>query len=160
MARRHAEYYLTCRNRAEAEVSARPTAECLADYAGEIDNLRGALAWAFSRAGDGSLGVALTTAAVPLWLRLSLLEECGSRAKQALSALEAIGTSDLREEMRLHTAVGASLPGAPEMEAAFTKALDIAKTLDHSEDHLRALHVLYFYTTMNTPYRPPLPFAS
>src|SRR5207253_58009 len=77
MARRHAEYYLTLLKRAEAEVPARPTAEWIADYAGEIGNLRAALDWAFSRAGDGSLGVALTTAAVPLWLQLSLLDECG-----------------------------------------------------------------------------------
>ena len=31
-----------------------------------------------------SIGVALTAAAVPLWMHLSLLEECRSRAKQAL----------------------------------------------------------------------------
>src|SRR5204862_5615556 len=77
MARRHAEYYLTLLKRGEAEASAWPVAQWLADYAGEIDNLRVALDWAFSRAGDGSVGVALTTAAVPLWLRMSLLEECG-----------------------------------------------------------------------------------
>src|ERR1700722_1057949 len=87
MARRHAEYYLALFKRAEAQVQVRPPAEWRADYTGEIDNLRAALDWAFSRAGDGSLGVALTTAAVPLWLCLSLLEECGSRAKQALGAL-------------------------------------------------------------------------
>ena len=115
MARRHAEYYLTLFKRAEAEVPARPAAEWLADYAREIDNLRAALDWAFSPAGDGSLGVALTTAAVPLWMRLSLLEECGSRAKQALGALGSAGTPDPREEMRLHAALGASIPDAPEM---------------------------------------------
>ena len=73
--------------------------------------------------------------------------------------MEAVATSDPREEMRLHTAVGASLPGAPEMEAAFTKALDIAKTLDDSEYQLRALRGLYFYNTRNTHYRAALPFA-
>ena len=88
IARRHAAYYRDLFERAEAEAPARPTAEWLADYAGEIDNLRAALDWAFSPGGDGSIGVALTTAAVPLWMRLSLLEECGSRAKQALGALE------------------------------------------------------------------------
>jgi hypothetical protein len=115
--------------------------------------LRAALDWAFSRAGDGSLGVALTTAAVPLWLCLSLLEECGSRAKQALGALETLGTSDPREEMRLQTALGASLPNAPEMGAAFTRVLDIAKTLDDSEYQLRALRGLYFHSVWTNQFR-------
>jgi len=159
MARRHAEYYLTLLKRAEAEAPARPPAEWLADYAREIDNLRAALDWAFSRTGDGSLGVMLTTAAVPLWLRLSLLEECGSHAKQALGALEGMGTSDPREEMRLHTAIGASLPGGPEMEVAFARTLDIAKTLDDSEYQLRALRGLYFYNTRNNRFRSALSFA-
>jgi predicted ATPase len=113
IARRHAEYYLILLQGAEAEAPARPPAEWLADYAGEIDNLRAALDWALSGAGDGSLGMALTTAAVPLWLRLSLFQECGSRTAQALGALEALGTTDPREVMRLHTALGASLPTPP-----------------------------------------------
>jgi tetratricopeptide (TPR) repeat protein len=153
MARRHAEYYLALFKRAEAQVQVRPPAEWRADYTGEIDNLRAALDWAFSRAGDGSLGVALTTAAVPLWLCLSLLEECGSRAKQALGALETLGTSDPREEMRLQTALGASLPNAPEMGAAFTRVLDIAKTLDDSEYQLRALRGLYFHSVWTNQFR-------
>jgi predicted ATPase len=159
MARRHAEYYLTLLNRAEAEAPARPAAEWLADYAREIGNLRAALDWAFSSAGDGSLGMALTTAAVPLWLRLSLLEECGSRARQALGALETLGTSDPREEMRLQTALGASLPDTPEMAAAFTKVLDIAETLGDSEYQLRALRGLYFHSVWTNQFRPALSFA-
>ena len=68
-------------------MATRPTNEWLADYGREIDNLRAALDWAFSPSGDGSIGVQLTAAAVPLWLRLSLLEEFRSRAKRALGAL-------------------------------------------------------------------------
>jgi predicted ATPase/DNA-binding winged helix-turn-helix (wHTH) protein len=159
MARRHAEYYLTLLKRAEAEAPARPPAEWLADYSREIDNLRAALDWAFSRAGDGSLGMALTTAAVPLWLRLSLFEECGSRVAQALGALEILGTTDPREVMRLHTALGASLPAPPEMAAAFTRVLDIAKTLDDSEYQLRALRGLYFHSVWTNRFRAALSFA-
>ena len=95
MARRHAEYYLVLIKRAEAEAPARPPAEWLADYAREIDNLRTALDWTFSPGGDESMGVALTAAAVPLWMCLSLLDECRSRVDQALGALgnaEAPGT--------------------------------------------------------------------
>jgi predicted ATPase/DNA-binding winged helix-turn-helix (wHTH) protein len=159
IARRHAEYCLTLRERAGAEAPARPAAEWFADYAGEIDNLRAALNWAFSRAGDGSLGMALTTAAVPLWLRLSLFEECGSRVAQALGALETLGTSDPREVMRLHTALGASLPDPPAMAAAFTRALDIAKTLDDTEYQLRALRGLYFHSVWINRFGAALSYA-
>ncbi len=158
-ARRHAEYYLTLLKRAEAEAPARPAAEWLADYAGEIGNLRAALDWAFSRAGDGSLGVALTTAAVPLWLRLSLLEECSSRVGQALGALATLSAPDPREEMRLHTALGASLPDAPQMAAAFARVLDIAEALDDWEYQLRALRGLYFHSVWTNQFRAALSYA-
>jgi predicted ATPase/DNA-binding winged helix-turn-helix (wHTH) protein len=159
MARRHAEYYLTLFKRAESEVPARPSAEWIADYAREIDNLRTALDWAFSPGGDKPMGVALTAAVVPLWMRLSLLEECRSRAKQALGALGSGGTPDPRVEMRLHAALGTSTSDGPEMGEAFTKALDIAESLGDSEYQLRALRGLCFYHTGRNRYRAALPFA-
>jgi predicted ATPase/DNA-binding winged helix-turn-helix (wHTH) protein len=159
VARHHAEHYLALFKRAEPEAQARPAAEWLADYAIEIDNLRAALDWAFSRTGDGSLGVALTIAAVPLWLRLSLLDECGSRARQALGVLETQGASDTREEMKLRAALGSSLPHAPEMVAIFTRVLDIAETLDDPEYQLRALRGLYYHSVLTIRYRAALSFA-
>jgi predicted ATPase/DNA-binding winged helix-turn-helix (wHTH) protein len=159
MADRHARYYRNLFERAEGEAAARPTREWLADYAGELDNLRAALDWAFSPHGDGTIGVALTAAAVPLWVRLSLLEECRNRAKQALAALAARGGNEPREEMKLHAAVGASIPEAPEMGAAFTKVLDIAQSIDDPDYQLRALRGLYFFHTGQGHYRSALPFA-
>jgi predicted ATPase/DNA-binding winged helix-turn-helix (wHTH) protein len=145
LARCHAEYYRSLFERSEGEAAERSTDEWLADYAPEIDNLRAALDWAFSRGADGSTGVALTTAAVPLWARLSLLEERRSRVKQALDALGTGRTRDSREGMRLHTALGQSTAEAPEMGEAFTKVLDIAESLGDTEYQLRALHGLNFY---------------
>jgi predicted ATPase/DNA-binding winged helix-turn-helix (wHTH) protein len=159
LARRHAEHYRSLFERAEGEALARPTGEWLADYAREIDNLRAALDWAFSPAGDVAIGVALTADAVPLWMRLSLLEECRSRAKQALGALGTKATRNPREEMRLHAALGASTSVASEMGAALTKALEIAESLGDTEYQLRALRGLYFYYAGSSPYRIALPFA-
>jgi predicted ATPase/DNA-binding winged helix-turn-helix (wHTH) protein len=159
MARRHAEYCLILLERAQAEAPARPTAEWLADYAREIDNLRAALDWAFARAGDVSIGVALTAAALPLWMRLSLLGECGGRAKQALNALGTAEAQDPREEMRLHAALGASIPEASEMGAEFTKTLDMAKRLGDVEYQLRALSGLSFYHNASGRFRMAQPFA-
>jgi hypothetical protein len=85
IAQRHGEYYRDLFRRAEGEATARPSGEWLTDYAEEIDNLRAALDWAFSPVGNRSIGVALTDAVFPIWMRLSLLEECSSRAKLSAS---------------------------------------------------------------------------
>jgi predicted ATPase/DNA-binding winged helix-turn-helix (wHTH) protein len=92
IAQRHAEYYRDLFRRAEGGATARPSGKWLTDYAEEIDNLRSALGWAFSPVGNRSIGAALTNATFPLWMRLSLLEECNGRAKQMLSASYSPGT--------------------------------------------------------------------
>ena len=164
VARRHAEYYRNLFERAEGEAAARPADEWLADYAREIDNLRAALDWAFSPGGDGSIGVALTTAAVALWIRLSLPEECRSRAERALAALGAGASRDARHEMKLHVAVGASLihirgAAGPETSMAYTRALEIAESLDDAEYRLRALWGLCTYHSANGRNRVALELA-
>jgi predicted ATPase/DNA-binding winged helix-turn-helix (wHTH) protein len=159
IARYHAEYYRHLFERAEEETPARPMSEWLADYAPEIDNLRAALDWALSPGGDVAIGVALTAAAVPLWVRLSLLGECSGRAKQALNAVRAAETRDLRKEMRLHAALGASTPEASEMGAAFTTTLDLARRLGDVEYQLRALSGLSFYHNASGRFRMAQTFA-
>ena len=110
VARRHARRYLDLFERAEAEAATRPTDEWLANYVPRIDNLRTALDWAFSPGGDASIGVALTAAAVPLWMHLSLIEECSGRAERALAAIGSGADRDARRELRLRAALTASLP--------------------------------------------------
>jgi predicted ATPase/DNA-binding winged helix-turn-helix (wHTH) protein len=158
IAARHAAYYRNLVERAEDEAATRPPGEWLADYARDIDNLRAALDWAFSRGGDGSIGVALTGATAPLWIRLSLLDECRSRARQAL-ALRTAGTHSPRQEMRLLAALGASTADASEMGAAFTRVLDIAESLGDAEYRLRGLRGLYQYHAGRGRFRAALPFA-
>jgi hypothetical protein len=94
--------------------------------------------------------VALTAAAVPLWMHLSLLEECRGRVEQALAALGRGASRDARREMKLHAALGASLAytrGAtvPEIGAAWIRALEIAESLDDAEYQSRALLGLWFF---------------
>jgi predicted ATPase len=138
-AHRHAEYYRDLFERAEREVPERPPGDWLADYTVEIDNLRSALNWAFSPGSDKLIGVVLTAAAVSLWRRLSLLEECSSRAKQALDALATAREQDPYAGMKLYAALGAFTTKATEMGAAFTNALAIAESLGDPECQLRAL---------------------
>src|SRR5947207_1329191 len=144
--------------------TARRTDEWLADYAREIDNLRAALDWAFSPGGDTSVGVALTAAAVPLWMRLSLPDECRGRAERALAALGAGASRDARHEMKLRGAVAASLlfsrgPARPETSVAYTKALEIAESLDDAEYRLRALWGLWAYHNAGVRHRVALELA-
>ena len=147
IARRHAERYRDLFAGAEAET--RPTDEWLADYGPRLDNVRAALDWAFSPAGDASIGVALTAAAVPLWMLLSLLEECGGRVERALAAIAAGSDRDARREMQLHAALATSLKysrgAVSEIEAIGTKALEIAESLDDIEYQLRSLWGLWSF---------------
>jgi predicted ATPase/DNA-binding winged helix-turn-helix (wHTH) protein len=164
LAHRHAEYYRNLFERVEGEAVARPADEWLADYGREIDNLRAALDWAFSPGGDGSIGVALTAAAVALWMRLSLLEECRGRVEQALAALGAGASGDARHEMKLRAAVPTSLmhsrgAASPETGIAYTRALEIAESLDDAEYRLRALWGLWAYHTASGRHRVALELA-
>ena len=53
----------------------------------EIDNVRAALDWCFSSAGDTETGVILTAAYVPAWLHAALPTECSERTERAMDNL-------------------------------------------------------------------------
>jgi predicted ATPase len=132
VARRHAEYYCELLEKAANEAETRPTGEWLAAHRPRIDNVRAALDWAFSPEGDAALGLALTIGAVPLWMHLSLLDECRRRVEQALSTLGLDSNRGTREEMQLYAALGATLiytqGPRPESGSAWTNALQLQKS--------------------------------
>lgn len=159
--RRHAEYHLRLFQRAEIDWETRPTAEWLAIYRGRLDDVRSALSWAFSPGGDPSIGVALTVAAVPLWMHLSLMNECCVSVERALTTeTMGPGRSD-RDEMKLYAAVATarphvrSSPGGllPETEDCWRKALEIAEGLGDGEYQLRAIWGLFVYRIYVGDYR-------
>jgi predicted ATPase len=147
LVRRHAEYHRDLFDRAAGEWKTRPIAEWLSAYGRQIDNVRGALEWAFSPPGDRAIGVALTVAAVPLWIQLSLMDECHERVETALASIADGSNADERAQMQLHAALGLSLlytkGNAPETLAAWTNALAVAERLDDAEYQLRALFGLW-----------------
>ena len=164
LARRHAEHYRDLFERAEAELDARPADEWLAEYAAEIDNLRAALDWAFSPGGDAAVGVALTAAAVLLWIRLSLVDECRSRVAHALAAVADRAIRDPRREMKLQAALGTSViytrgPAVPAVRAAWTKAREIAESVGDTEYRLRSLWGLWSFHLNSGRYRVALALA-
>jgi predicted ATPase/DNA-binding winged helix-turn-helix (wHTH) protein len=163
VARRHAVYYLRLFERAGAEAEARPVAEWLAEYRPSIDNLRAALDWAFSPTGEAAIGVALTAASVPLWVDLSMMAECCRHVERALARLDSVANLDPRQEMHLRAALGVSLNyitgPISETEAAWTRTLEVAESLDDVEYQLRALRGLWAHRMNAGEYRASLAIA-
>src|SRR5882724_7787808 len=165
VARRHAEYYRDLFQHADAELETRPTAEWLSVYRPHIDDLRAALDWAFSQSGDVGVGVALAAATVPLWTHLSLLKECRARVEQAIAALGCQVPSDPRRDMRLYLALGHALfrllgrAAAGEINAALTKALELAEIMDDTRYRLGAIYGLHSHRLSTGDYRDALRLA-
>ena len=162
--RRHAEYLRDLFQHAEAELETRPTVEWLAAYRLYIDDVRTGLDWAFSPSGDVGVGAALTAATVPLWTQLSLLTECRARVEQAIAALGREVPSDPRRDMRLYLALGHAIlhtrsSGGQEMNAAYTKALELAEMVDDTRYRLGAIFGLYAHRLTSGEYRDALSLA-
>ncbi len=140
LARRHAEYHYDLLERAAAETETR-----LAAYAPQIDDVRSALDWAYSKDGDLRIAVALTAAAMPLWSEMSLLGECRAAAERALGALASMGNNDQRRRMQLCAALALvkvdmdTTESFRETDAAWQTAFEIAETLGDTDYQLRAL---------------------
>jgi predicted ATPase/DNA-binding winged helix-turn-helix (wHTH) protein len=140
-ARRHAEYLRALFDRA-SDTSIQ-LSDWLTLYGAELDNVRAALDWTFSPEGDNTLGIALTAAAVTLWVRLSLFTECRERTKLALSKLDEGTDGDGRKRMQLLAALGWSLMysdgRAREARPKLEETLQLAERLDEKDFQLRAL---------------------
>lgn len=149
VAGRHAGFYRDLAQRADAEWDIMPTAEWSATYAPSLDNIRAALDWAFAPGGDSTTGVALAVATVPLWVELLQLDECRGRVERAIASLAVGPGHGPRQEMQLQAALGLSLMytqgPVPKTGAAWTRALELAESLDEPEYQLRALWGLWVY---------------
>jgi predicted ATPase/DNA-binding winged helix-turn-helix (wHTH) protein len=162
-ARRHAEFYRVYFTRAEAESESTPQDEWLAVYGRHIDNVRAGLDWAFSPNGDVQTGIALTAAAVPVWVQLSLLGECRERVERAMARLDPLAADADRLRMQLSAALGWSLMygvgRAREAGPAWTTTLELADKLGDRDHRLRALWGLCINQFNNGEFRKALEFA-
>jgi len=162
-ARRHAEYYRDLFERASADRQQVSTTHWLAAYGRHLDNVRAALDWVFTPPGDARVGIALTAAAVPLWMHLSMMEECRARVDRALAAGTGVADVDAKRSMQLHAALGLALMytrgAVPETRAALSGALAIAEALGDADYQLRALWGLCVDRLNNAVFREALAFA-
>lgn len=142
-ARHHAEHHRNMFERASADWGTLSTTDWLVTYGRQVDNLRAALDWAFSPGGDAGIGVALTAAAAPFWMRLSLVGECRTRVERALASLDPDTRATSRHGMQLHVALGLALiytrATVEQSHAELLKALAVAERLEDTDFQLRAL---------------------
>jgi predicted ATPase/DNA-binding winged helix-turn-helix (wHTH) protein len=149
VARRHAEYYRELFQRTTGESETRSAVERLAVYGRDIDNVRAALDWAFSPAGDPSVGVALIITSVPHWFQFSRIEEYRGRVERALESLGSGSGQDAHLKMQLllvHAELLRYVKGrAHEAADAWVNALKLAEGLDETNYRLQALQGLWAY---------------
>jgi predicted ATPase/DNA-binding winged helix-turn-helix (wHTH) protein len=147
IARRHADHHLKLVEAAPADWESDAGKAWLRLYAGRIDDIRAALDWCFSSAGDVLLGLRLVVASARLWFQLSLTLECRDRIEAALQLLSRSPDPDAAMEMRLQAALGHALwysaGEAGRLERTFRRALALADEAGDAAIQLQALWGLW-----------------
>ena len=145
-ARRHAEYQRVLFGRARVQWETQPTAVWLAEYGHRLDDLRGALDWAFSPSGDEELGVTLTVEAVPVAAvfsdeRVPLARRTdagpyrGQDSPRCAAQNEALHWAELVADVRARP--------AEEINAAWSKTLALAEQVGDADYQLRGIWGLF-----------------
>jgi predicted ATPase/DNA-binding winged helix-turn-helix (wHTH) protein len=112
-----------------------------------VCNVRAAVAWAFSEAGEAGLGVRLTTLAAPHFLQLSLLDECHRWCQAALLALGSKEGSATHLILQEALAISALLTrsNGDEVRNWIERALCLARALNDHERELGLLWALHSF---------------
>lgn len=129
LARRHLAYCLERLAWGDANWPTMPVADWLAGLGPMIDDVRAALAWAFSPHGDERLGIELTARAGPLFFQLSLSDEYRQRAERAIERISATPVPAAVELQLLLTfgyVVFHTLGLRQEMHTVFDRGLELA----------------------------------
>lgn len=119
----------------------------LARYGADVDSVHAALDWAYSPSGDLALAVELTLVSVPLWLRLSLTDECHDWVSRGLQSTAQRTPVRQHQRMFLLTASASvrvlAYGGGARIRAAWLHVLEHARALNDTEHQLRALWGLW-----------------
>ncbi|HEY2534356.1 MAG TPA: transcriptional regulator, partial [Xanthobacteraceae bacterium] len=131
----------------------------LARHVREIDNVRAALDWSFSPAGDQAIGIDLTASYAQVWRHLSLMSECRERCERALLSLERQphATANMRLRMELQMAIAGAIfitMGSPDRaKTLLTEVIETADALNDLNAQAGALSTLISIFTSCGEYR-------
>lgn len=146
-ARRHAEFFNDLFGSAGDASQLRPSAEDMARFERELDNIRAALDWSFSPAGHPEIGAILTAHCALAWLHSTLLSECADRTERARQHITPNMQLSDALRMQLHLALGVSLGltmgDVDRAKAAMTQGLELGERLADRHAQLRALWALW-----------------
>jgi predicted ATPase/DNA-binding winged helix-turn-helix (wHTH) protein len=116
----------------------------------QIGNVRAALVWSFSARGDALIAVELVGRAVPLFLRMSLLDECQHWCVRGL-AMVRDGYGGMPQELALQKALAISSMftrgNTPEVRAALERGLEVASLSGDAGHELHFLAGLNLFLT-------------
>ncbi len=161
LARRHAEHYCDLLRQIAADWEEHRAWQ--EEYGRRIDDVRAALKWAYSSDGDTLVGLALTFAAIPFWLELSLLDEGREGIERALDGLLAQPAYDERDELKLRIALGHtmwhSVHPMAENYGQYAKALALAEKLGDRDAEGQALYHLSVHSLYVGDVRGMLAYA-
>jgi len=134
----------------------------LSGYAPHIGNVRAALGWALSGRGDVAVGVELAAWAAPLFVKLSLLEECRAWCERTLAALDD-ASRGTRLEMILQEALAMSSMftrgHSDQVRAQYELGLALAEACQDEVRQLRLLAGLNLFLTRRGDIRGALAVA-
>jgi predicted ATPase/DNA-binding winged helix-turn-helix (wHTH) protein len=142
VAHRHAHYYRALLDATDIEGTSESSSGETSLYREYMENVRAALEWCFSPSGNVETGAALAAAAAPLFVELSLLNECRVWSERSIAALDESG-HDTRLELKLQAALGLSSMftkgNIGDARSAFVRGLDLAERLHEKAFEVRLL---------------------
>jgi predicted ATPase/DNA-binding winged helix-turn-helix (wHTH) protein len=132
---RHAQYFRDLLQSATGKSDQPTTDTYMAQVETHVKDLRAALRWCFSERGNTTLGIELTTAALPYWTDRSLVIECRQNLTRALEHLETRTVVDHRpdqsseqlDEIYQTLAATWTLWAMDNMSGAFHECADLAQ---------------------------------
>jgi predicted ATPase/DNA-binding winged helix-turn-helix (wHTH) protein len=141
IARRHAIFYSRFFDN-EKILQSRFGEHSFSAFSPHVGNARAALEWALSDHGDVTIAIPLAASATPLFIGLSLFDECRPWCERALAILDDTNRST-RREMLLQEALALSslFTGGEnsQIRAALERALTVAEALGDEPHQLRLL---------------------
>ncbi len=147
---------------AEDEMLSKPLEDWSQDYAQHLPMMRLAAEWAFSDGGDLDAAVRLVVSALPLFFRLTLMEESTYWATKAIST-DSGHQADARSRMKLHAALGwpamRSISRPDKGIEAWAKVLEIAEEVSDSDFRMRATWALWVDAITGGEPRKAMAFA-